>query len=312
MPTGREAIIRAAFSTTSLPKILGNTAHLSMLRGYDQFPATWRRWCSTGSVNDFKLHTRARLTVAGNLVLLNNNGEVESSSVTEEYEQLSVSTYARNVGFTRQNIINDDLGFLTRQRMRDGNAAARKISQLVYAHLLANGNMHDSIALFHASHSNLLTSSALTSATLAAAITSFRNQTDKAGEAINVEPAFMLVSPTLEYTAKTLLESDMLIGRGDDELPSGNKNVHQGIVLPIIEPRLSNTNYTGYSTTTWYLTGSPAAVDTLEVAFLNGMQNPTMNTFANPTPDVLGITFQVYQDVGVKALDWRGMTKATA
>lgn len=309
IPSGREDTIRAAFSTSSLPKILGNTARLSLLRGYTTVRDTWSSWCNFGSVANFQQVTRARLTDAGELELVNNNGEVDFSNVVEEYEQFNISTYARNTAFTRKNIINDDLGVLTRQQVRDGRKARLKIAKLVYVHLLANGTMGDGTALFHADHSNYAAGLALSSANLGAAIQKFRKQTDKAGEPIDIEPAILLVPSELEVTAKELLQSDLNIYGGNTKIPA--KNIFKGLLKPEVEPRLANSNYTGYSTTGYYIIADPASADTIEVAFLNGVQTPTLETF-NPGADRMGIIFRVYQDVGVKSLDWRTMVRQTA
>ena len=85
----------------------------------------------------------------------------------------------------------------------------------------------------------------------------------------------------------------------------------QGILELIVEEALSNTSYTGYSATSWYVTADPKIADTVEVGYLNGRKVPTVQTFAN-IPGVLGIEFDGYIDVGVKALDYRGLQKNTA
>jgi len=310
-PVGRDEMIRAAFSTTSLPIILGNVAHKSMLRGYNMVADTWRSWCSTGSVSDFKTHTKARLTDTGDLEEVGNSGEVKHGGAEEEYEQYNVATFAKNFAITRQNIINDDLGTFTQHPQRMGRRAKLRVAQLVYVHLLANGAMQDAVALFHADHSNLNTSNSLTGAHLGTAKMQYRKQTDKDGQPIDVSPSVLLVPPELEQTALELLTSEYLVATGTTDLLVPGRNVHRGTLELAVETRLSNTSYSGYSTTTWFLMGSPGDVDTVLVAFLNGKQEPTLERF-NPGPNVMGVIFRVYIDAGVKAVDFRGMQKNTA
>ena len=59
------------------------------------------------------------------------------------------------------------------------------------------------------------------------------------------------------------------------------------------------------------MAGDPNIVDTIVVAFLMGKQEPTIERF-NAGPDVMGIIFRVFIDVGCKSLDHRGMQKNTA
>jgi hypothetical protein len=312
IPAGREEIIRAAFTTMELPIILGNVAKKSMLKGYNGVISTWERWCSVTSVSDFKEVTGARLTDTGALEQVGNSGEVKYGSVTEESEKYSVATFAKNFGVTRQNIINDDLRALTTVPQSMGARARRKSGDLVYAHLLANGAMTDTVALFHATHKNLNTSAALAKDKLALCIVAFMKQTDKDGQPINVEPTILLVPPELKFTALELVKSATLIIRGttDATVPAYNAMSDLGLEV-VSEGRLSNISYSGYSATTWFMTGNPALVDTIVVAFLNGRQEPTLEQF-NAGPNVMGIIYRVSIDVGCKSLDHRGMQKNTA
>lgn len=306
-------MIRAAFSTQTLPQILGNVANKSLMKGYNLAAATWDTWTTAGTASDFKTMTRVRDTDTGTLDEIPNGGEIPYGGTSEEKEQFAIATYAKNFGISRQDIINDDLAVFTRKPMKMGQKAMATVSKLVYTHLLANGNMDDGSALFVSGHSNLNTSSALTATTLAAAIASMRVQTDSEGEPIDIDPAFLLVPPELENTARGLCESDMLMATDGTTSTKKHptKNIFKGMLTPIVEPRLSNSTYTGYSSTTWYLLAKGSVWDTVEVAFLNGKKTPTLERFNNG-PDVQGVTYQVYIDAGVKALDWRTMVKNTA
>ena len=316
VPRSTMDLIRTAFSTLSLTNILGNVANKSMMRGYNYAPQTWRQWCNVGSASDFKTMTRARLTDTGELEEVGNSGEVPHGGATEEYEQYNIATYAKQFAITRTNIINDDLGALTRTPERMGRKANQKTSKLVYTHLLANGAMSDTVALFHADHSNLNTSSALAAATLAAAVAAFRNQVDSDKEPLDIPPAILLVPPSLENTAKGLATSELLLlaygGSTASTVKAPAKNVFKDLALTVVvEPRLENSAYTGYSATTWYVTASPSQGDTIEVAFLNGRSSPIIERFVSDI-NTLGIGYRVLMDVGCKSLDSRTMQKNEA
>jgi hypothetical protein len=317
IPLGREDMLRAAFSTMSLPIILGNVANKSLLKGYNDVPATWQTWCSRGEAADFKTMTRARLTATGKLEKVGNDGEIKhTGGATEEYEPYNIATYAELFGITRQNIINDDLSAFTRIPQVKGRDAALLITELVYTSLLANADMQDGIDLFHSSHSNLNTTAALAAATLAAAVVKFEGQKDKGKKRIAVKPRYLLVPPELRFAAAALLESDVIMHTGwgtgaNTEAITPTKNVlrNEGLTL-VSEASLSDSAFTGYSPTSWYLMGDPNVVDTLEVAFLRGKESPTIEQ-VDPGPNYLGILFRIYHDTGCKPIDWRTMQKNT-
>lgn len=311
VPHSRQEMIRAAIATASLPIILGEIINKFMLKGYMSTPQTWREWCNIGSVSDFKTITKVRLTDIGELEEVGNAGEVASGGAVEEYEQYKVSRYAKKFGITDQNIIDDDLSVFTRTPQRMGNSAANLVLKLVYVHLLANAAMQDGTALFHADHNNLNTGSALAAGTLKVAIQKFMDQVDKDGQPISVQPTKLLLPTGLRFTAADLLQGEAIVRAGDTDVVTGSANTLKGTLKPVVEPRLSNSSYTGYSATTWYVTGDPAQGDTVEVSFLNGQQNPTIQRFDGGV-DMFGIWFRVHQDVAAKAMDHRTMQKNTA
>ena len=66
-------------------------------------------------------------------------------------------------------------------------------------------------------------------------------------------------------------------------------NPHAGKFRPVRSSYLSNTKYTGASSLAWYVLADPADMPVIEVAFLNGQQQPTvesaMNRQAMQVPD---------------------------
>jgi hypothetical protein len=75
-----------------------------------------------------------------------------------------------------------------------------------------------------------------------------------------------------------------------------------------VESRLSNSGYTGYSTTAWFLVADPAQADVMEVAFLDGNEQPVTESFEDF--DRLALKYRAWLACGVKALDWRGIVKS--
>lgn len=312
IPIDRNEAIRAAFSTASLTNVLSNVANKSMMKGYDMSDQTWRQWCNVGTASDYKTMTRVRLTNVGSLSAVPADAEIKHGSAVDEAETFAIARYASLFSIDDMHVKNDDLSILTRTPQMLGDAAANLIGDLVYTHLLANGNMADGTALFVSGHSNLNTSSALNAANLATAMSAFISQTNKDGKPINIKPEFMIVPPGLWETALVLTRSDLMMIAGPITAAStatktGNANIFRGMLTPVIEPRLANTSYTGYSATSWYLTGNPARCDTIEVAFLDGVQSPVLER-TDVGPNRFGYQWRVRIDAGCKALDFRTMS----
>lgn len=57
----------------------------------------------------------------------------------------------------------------------------------------------------------------------------------------------------------------------------------------------------------WYLAANAGMVDTIEVNYLNGVEAPVMESRVGF--DVDGIKYRIRLDVGVTALDYRGLFK---
>lgn len=314
VPSSREELIQRAFSTVSLSTILGAVYEKSVMQGYEALETTWERWCNVGTASDFKAFTRVRISGDGSMEKVTPSGEIAIGSHGEEKELATLDTYGKRDTFSRKDIINDDLQLLTKTPLRRGMDAARLINDLVYEELMSNPTMDDNITLFHAtSHANLMTSSALSEGNLQSAITKFRQQKGKNKKPVRVVPRFLIVPPELEWTARKLLESINIYIKGSTDGTAPSANVLNGLLSYIVEESLSNSAFTNYSATTWYLAGNGAnnEADTVEVSFLNGNRNPTIRTFNN-IPGVLGIQFEAFIDVVAKALDYRALLKATA
>jgi hypothetical protein len=73
-------------------------------------------------------------------------------------------------------------------------------------------------------------------------------------------------------------------------------------------PHLSDTYYTGASSTAWYMFADPKVLPAFELVFLNGRRTPTIERVEAPA-NMLGMGFRGYIDVGVKEQDPRGAVK---
>jgi len=68
---------------------------------------------------------------------------------------------------------------------------------------------------------------------------------------------------------------------------------------------LSNASFTGASSKAWYLLADPNRLPAIEVAFLNGVDRPTVEK-TDADFNTLGIQFRGYIDFGVREQDPTG------
>jgi hypothetical protein len=100
------------------------------------------------------------------------------------------------------------------------------------------------------------------------------------------------------------------LGATNGAVVNADGNIYAGKYKPVTSPYLSNSGFhANYSAVDWYLFANPADLAAFEIAFLNGQENPTVES-VGVAPNVLGLGFRGYHDVGVAALDPRAAAKA--
>jgi len=299
-----QEMLRAAFSTTSLPTILSNTVGRALTQAYEETTSGWRTFCHVADAQDFKTQTGIRPAAIAALEELGAGGQIKHGRLTEEdVYNWSVGTYAKMLGITRQTVINDDLGFISELAPMMGAAAGRTLNDLIWTLILGG----QTAGFFAAGNSNLATTaSGLSVATLGAAVAAMRSQRDSQGHDINLSPTVLVVPPALELTARALLNSNDLLGTSG---PNGNPV--KGIVSElIVEPRLSNsTRFNNTSLTQWYLFAAPKDRP-VTVGFLRGQTTPTVET-ADAEFSTLAIQLRVFHDFGCDLADEKAGYKAT-
>lgn len=305
VPHGREAMIRAALSTYSLPTALGNAANKVLFDSYNETPATWRSFAATRSCNDFKEHTGVRPSQTGDLEEIPPTGEFKHGSISEALYKYAIDTFGKMLSVDRRDIINDDLSLFDDTARSLGRMAMRSLSDFVYKVLLANAG-----SFFSAGNGNYDegAETALDSVSLGAGLAKVMAQRDEENRDLDIRARTLLVPPELQQTAKELLQSDF-IQRSNNDQPTGNA-LKNSVSLEV-EPRLSNADrFTGTSTKAWYLFGSPSDA-ALIVAFLQGKQSPTVEFFGfDADPNKLAATWRVFFDYGSALGDFRAAYRA--
>jgi hypothetical protein len=295
-----EIVGRAISSNSSdLPVILEGTNRRVLLANFQAVPDTWRQFCAVGSNGDFRDYSRLRMGSFSSLDKVNENAEYKNKTIPDaEKESIRVATKGNTINLSRQMIINDDLAAFTRLAAMLGRAAARSIEQDVYALLALNSGlgpvMSDGKTLFHADHGNIATPGAPTVVAFDGMRQLMAKQQDPSkNDFLGILPSVGLFPLTLGSTARVLIGAQY----DPDAINKLQKpNVVVGMLNNVVDtPRMTGTRY--------YFFANPAEFAALEVAFLDGVQEPYLEN--ETTFDVDGMRWKVRLDYGVAAMEWR-------
>jgi hypothetical protein len=293
--------------TSDFTVALETAMYQTMLAAYAETPDTWRRFCAVGSVSDFRAHTRYRPGSFGTLDVVNELGEFKHKPIPDaEKVSISIGTKGNLISVSRQALINDQMDYIASQAADLGRMARYSIEVDVYTLLELNAGLGPTLAdtytLFHANHSNIAATAAVPTVTsFDAARNQIGSQMDPSGNRyITIRPPYVWVGPlSLGSTVRVLNQSTYDPSVSNKfQIP----NAVNGMLADVVDtPQLAGTR--------WYLFANPSQAPTIEVAFLDGVQEPFLDTMEGWTVD--GTEWKVRLDYGVAAVDYRGaMTNA--
>ena len=317
LPHARQDQIREAVSGGTLTGIFTAVVNAALMASYAESADSTVGWVREADISDFKTAERIRIGKAGSLTRHHRGDEADHAAPSDNKEEYKIARYSKQFAVDEQDIIDDRLDALRDMPEIMGRAARRLRPDLVYAILLANAALADGVLLFATAHGNYATSgSALAAATLEAGIATMAKQTEDDVN-INVEARHLIVPQDLRFSAAVLLQSAQRIIASasggtfnplqdlDIQLHADNRLGAAGVTDPA-----TGTAHTG-SATNWFLAASPLVAPTIEVGYLAGTNRaPVLRSFALVRGQ-WGVSFDIKMDIGAKALDHRGMYKAT-
>lgn len=288
---------RAFQGTSDFSNLLANVANKSLRKAYEAAPRTFLPWARQTTAPDFKSIARVAISDAPALTSVTENGEFTRSTITDGKETYQLATVGKIIGITRQAIINDDLSAFTRIPALFAMSAANYESDTVYGILTANAALSDSVALFHANHSNLTgTGTAISVTSLGVARTMMRKQTTPKGAVMNLMPRFLIVPAALETIAAQYVSQNYIAAKSSDYNPFA------GALEVIAEARLDAN-----SATAWYLAADNNQIDTIEYCYLEGQNGVYIETRTGFDTD--GMEIKARLDFAAKAIEYRGLYK---
>ncbi len=297
----REEIARRALAqqgTSDFPIILEATLHRMVIAGYNATPFTWSRFCTIGTLSDYRPHDRYHLSSFSDLKEVNEHGEYENGVLGDAIkESIRAKRKGRILQITPEAIINDDLSALSQPANKLGQAAGRTIEKDVYALLAMNNGagptMRNGLTLFHPEHRNVMAAGTPPSVAAFDAIrVLLGSQMDPAGnDYLDITASIWLGSLALGGIARVINSAEFDTDVRDQfEIPNKARNTFRDLVDT---PRLNGSP-------AWYAFADPNIEPVIEVAFLDNVRVPTLEQETNFRTD--GLSWKVVHRYGVGAV----------
>ena len=296
--------VLAMQGTSDFPVLMENVLNRMLIGGYALQAFTWSRFCSIGTLSDYRPHNRYHLSSFSDLKEVNEHGEYENGVLGDAAkETIQGKRKGRILQLTPEVIVNDDLGGLQRIASALGQAAGRTIEKDVYALLALNSGfgptMNDGKALFHVDHGNIATTAAVPSvASFDASRQQMGSQKDPGGnDFLDIVPAIWLGPLSLGGAARGVNAAEY-----DDDAQKNQRkpNISRGMYRDVVDsPRLSGT--------AWYSFADPNVEPVIEVAFLDGIREPRLEQETNFRTD--GLAWKATHRYGTAGVGYRGATR---
>ena len=294
------ALRSGMMGTSDFAHILQTTGNKAVSKGFAGARQTWNLWATKGSLPNLESAKRVNLDDAPEMLEVDEGEEIKHGVIGDKGEAIQLATLARKIRITRRALLADDLNLFSRLFAKFGARAALMIDAVAYGVLNSNPNMADGGALFQDAAGrgqNLATTAATVSATsVDIGYQRMMAQTASGGSKLGVVPRYLLVGPKNRVAAHILTAS--MQDTTSNSNANGNSNAFSDLIA-VATPHIGNS---------WYLAADPNTADTVEVAFLDGKETPTIYSVANDG-DILGQTFVAYFDVGAAAIGYQGLFK---
>jgi HK97 family phage prohead protease len=279
-----------AMTASDFQFLLGDFLNKELRQSYAAAPAGVKRAARFSTSRDFRLKHKIMVDGPVTLSPLDESGEFRSATVNDGEATYRLDTFGNVIKFSRQSIVNDNLGGLSDPARMLGRAAAEFEARSLATLLTSNPAMGDGNLVFSTAHHNIAASGAAISvASLSLARQAMRTQTGLSGEPISATPKFLIAGPAIETTAEQVLHTLSAVQVAE-------VNPFQGTLQLVVEPRISGNG--------WYLAADVNEIDGIEYAHLADESGPQVLSELPFGWD--GVAFRIRLDFGAGWIDHRG------
>lgn len=304
--------MQAAFGSATFSYVLGNTLYRRMVTDYREigdYGVGLLVGNNIRNAKDFRTLESVRIGYFGDLPDVNpedaDYGDL--GELSDEEVSYALNQKGGIITITRKMIVNDDMRAVQKILSRLPRAARRTLAKRCWNKLIGNATYKgDSKAVFHADHGNLGAAALSTTALLAGKL-AFSQQTEPgSGERLDLRPRTLAIPSNLWGTAKQ-------INRTQGEPGTANLgNAFYGYFGANDEnifecPFMTDAN-------DWMLFGDPNECEILELAFLNGQQEPEMFVADQPSVGQMFVAdkmqYKIRHEYEAEIVDYRNAYKA--
>lgn len=304
-------IFRESMTTSDFSTLTGDVLDRMMLARYREFPQAWRQFVKVSTLRDFRTVRRTATDgLEGAWDSVPEAAEIEYGALSETPYTYSAKKFAKGAKLSFELIMNDDLGAFEDIPNRLGRGGARTVGRFVTGLYVDANGPHASF--YTAGNGNIITANPVLSiAALNTAWGILRNMRDSDGEPIMVEAAVLVVPPTLEVTARNIINSIQVFmtntgGASGQELQVANWI--GGSLTVAVDPYIPLVASTANGATSWFLFGEPSVSrPALEVGFVRGFQEPTLYQKLANTIRIGGGVDQMAGDFGTMSQEYKGV-----
>lgn len=305
--------ISEAMTMSDFPLLTGDVLDRMLLARYREFPAGWRnfvKWSPT--LRDFRTVRRlASDGLEGQWDDIPEQDEVGYGSLSETGYTYAPLKYGKAAKISWEALMNDDLDAFSAIPDRLGRGGARTIAKFVTD--LYCGTTGPDGTFFSAGHANVVTSNpALSIAGLQTAWNILRSMVDSDGEPIMVEGVWLVVPPSLEVTARNILNavqvwSTTVGGASNQEIHVDNW-IGSALRGPVIDPYIPIVASSSNGTTSWFLFADPSVGrPAIEVGAISGFSEPQLYQKMSNTVRVGGGMDQMAGDFMTMSQEYKGV-----
>lgn len=301
--------MQAAYGDATFAYALGNTLYRRLTNDY-------REWTDYGvsrlvgtnirNARDFRALENIRIGYYGDLPTVDTDIDdyPDLGEVSDEKVEYALQEKGGIITINRRMIINDDVRTIQRIISRLPRAARRTVAKKVWTPFITNATYKgDNKAIFHADHGNLGSVAYSIAAAEAARTAMFKQTEPGSGEVLGLRPVTIAFPSDLRALVTNVNNFN------PQAVAVENGNSMYGYFKP--EGMFENPFMT--DATDYLMFADPNEVEIVELAFLNGQQEPQMLVADNPSVGQMfvggRIQYRITHDHNAEPVDFRGAYK---